>query len=791
MKGEAMRFHGVHEVALLGSDGNIRLGYFNDRDLALRAIEQVPDYKAAWASLNPVRLPGGFPSPEVLQQRSSRASAGDVLFRVSLLVDFDPERPTDTNSTDAEKQAAREQAEQAREYLRGKGWPDPAFCDSGNGWHLRYGIELPNNSDSDRLVKGALAQLKNIFQMVDTTASDAARLCKLYGTWTRKGPNSEERPWRQSRVIEQGSDGVVTEQQLKALLPAPTAPAKPDDAKLNRLLEFLERFQVEVRDTPEQLTNGWRVEIACPWADEHTTADSQRGTVVTFIEGQGYGFKCLHGHCDKRHWQEFREKLDAGRTFSFGDAGPDAVIGGGGLPLITHATLAEAFLRDNHDFYAVYDRPGRPTAQWIKTRWDTSGDETILWRAVADYLKGLHARYPKPDSGPDSRMRLYDANFTAGVVKCVKAYLPAIKGEVFDSNPYMLGLPDCRAVDLRTLTIRDMRREDYISKRINVTPDPNCPTPRFDRFISEITRGDGALGKFLLRLGALCLTAMASQNLFFLWGRGRNGKGVFIRMLSAILGEGQDGMAWSLRPDEITASRFGATEMKRTFSGMEGKRLVTVNESIGANPNLAMLKLMSGGDTLSAARMRQDAVNFKPTHKLLLPTNDEPQLKADPAFKGRVRKIPFLADFTGREDRTLDATLRQELPGILYSLVTLCPDVIENGLREPASVMEATEQLFDELDVTKQFCDDCLLMEPGAEVTLTDMTAAATQWLRGQMTTGALVVSPGGYDSQAESVLHELRHYPGIEYRRVRRDGDSSNRGGKGRVWAYVGARLK
>lgn len=787
MKGEAMRFHGVHEVALLGSDGNIRLGYFNDRDLALRAIEQVPDYKAAWASLNPVRLPGGFPSPEVLQQRSSRASAGDVLFRVSLLVDFDPERPTDTNSTDAEKQAAREQAEQAREYLRGKGWPDPAFCDSGNGWHLRYGIELPNNSDSDRLVKCALAQLKNIFQMVDTTASDAARLCKLYGTWTRKGPNSEERPWRQSCVIEQGSDAVVTEQQLKALLPASPAPAKPDDAKLNRLLEFLERFQVEVRDT-EQLANGWRVEIACPWAKEHTTADSQRGTVVTFIDGQGYGFKCLHGHCDKRHWQEFREKLDAGRTFSFGDAGPDVVFGGG-LPLITHATLAEAFLRDNHDFYAVYDAPDRPIAQWIKTRWDISKNETIFWRAVADYLKGLYSKYPKPESGPDVRMRLFDTNFANGVVKNARAYLPAIKSDKFDSDPYLLGLPDCRVVELRTGAIRDMRKEDYLTKRIYVSPDPNCPTPRFDRFLTEITCGDGGLGKFLIRLGALCLTAEACQKLFFLWGRGRNGKGVFIRMLSGILGEGENGMAWSLRPDEITVKKFADSDMKRTFSGMAGKRLVTVNESIGENPNLAMLKLMSGGDTLSAARMRQDAVNFKPTHKLLLPTNDEPQLKADPAFKGRVRKIPFLADFTGREDRTLDATLKQELPGILYRLVTSCPDVIENGLREPASVMEATEQLFDELDVTKQFCDDCLLMEPGAEVAVADMTAAATQWLRGQATSGALVVSPGGYDAQAESVLHELRHYPGIEYARVRR-GEKGNRG-RVLMRVYVGVRLK
>ena len=353
-------------------------------------------------------------------------------------------------------------------------------------------------------------------------------------------------------------------------------------------------------------------------------------------------------------------------------------------------------------FCAVYDARGRPTAQWVKTRWDVSGDDTILWKAVARYLKAMHDRYPAPEKGPDSRMRLYDATFINGVVRCVKPELPPVKAEAFDREPYMLGLPDCRVIDLRTCSVRDMRREDYITQRIDVAPDANCPTPRFDRFISEITCGDGALANYLLRLCALCLTADPYQGLFFLWGRGRNGKGVLLRMMTAILGDGR--FAWPLRPSEITVSKFGDDASKRTFSQLKGKRLVTVNESVSGNLNHSMLKLMSGGDALSGSRMRQDAVVFKPTHKVLLPTNDRPQLPADPAFRGRVHMIPFRADFTGREDRTLDHTLQHaELPGILYRLTTLCPDVIENGLRPPASVLSETDQLFAELDVTKQF----------------------------------------------------------------------------------------
>jgi P4 family phage/plasmid primase-like protien len=561
--------------------------------------------------------------------------------------------------------------------------------------------------------------------------------------------------------------------------------------------ELLDRFLAtyELATTGDWFNKGkqWYRPIECPWASDHENSNEGTSTCVVYTEGGGYGFDCKH-RCSSKGWKEFRAELEGRfpeRAFSFvGHTGPEATISGGRLPLIAHATLAEAFLRDNHDFCAVYDAPGRPTAQWVKTRWDISDNDTILWRAVADYLKALHGKYPTPEKGPDSRMRFYDATFISGVVRCVKPYLPPVKAETFDCDPYMLGLPDCRVIDLRTSAVRDMRREDYISQRVDVSPDPNCPTPRFDSFISEITCGDGALANYLLRLCALCLTAVPYQGLFFLWGRGRNGKGVLIRMLTAILGDGR--FAWPLRPSEITVSRFGDDAMKRTFARLKSKRLVTVNESVSGNLNFSMLKLMSGGDALSGADMRQDAVAFKPTHKVLLPTNDRPNVPADPAFRGRVHMIPFLANFTGREDRTLDHTLQHvELPGILYRLITLCPDVIENGLRPPASVLAETDQLFAELDVTKQFRDDCLESEPSAETTATEMKAAVLQWLHGQVASGAIVVPVMGHEDQTESILRELKHQPDVCYKRVRRDGDHTETEGKGLVWAYVGVRIK
>jgi P4 family phage/plasmid primase-like protien len=757
------------------------VGYFNSWAAALCAVESEPSqYKAAYFTLNPIKLPSGIPvNPASLQSSSNAAGASDIERRVWLLIDCDPPRQSKTNSTAEEKQAARGQADRTREWLRSHGWPEAVVADSGNGWHLLYRIELPNDDASKTLIERFLARLKQLFPMTDAGNFDASRLCKLYGSWARKGEHSDERPWRRSAIVEEGSGTVVTEQQIQALTPAPLsvqAVPKADDVELTRLLGFLDRYDVVVRSQPVAVPGGWRVEVECPWSNEHSD-ETRRDTVVSFIGGRGYGFNCKHSHCVSRHWPAFRVEMERrypDRKFSFVEPAAAAVtIGSRALPIIAHATLAESFLRDNHDFVCIYDLEKRPIAQWVKTRWDISGDDTLLWRAVSDYLKGLFDQYPEPEKGPDSRKRFYDASFITGVVRCVKPYLPPVKAEVFDQNPYMLGLPDCRVIDLRTSAVRDMRREDYISQRIDVAPDPNCSTARFDRFIAEITCGDGAL-------------AIPFQALFFLWGRGRNGKGVLIRMLTAILGDGK--FAWPLRPSETTMSKFGDEAMKRTFANLKGKRLVTVTESVAGNLNTSMLKLMSGGDALSGARMRQDQQVFKPTHKVLLPTNDRPQLPADPAFRGRVHMIPFLANFTGREDRQLDHTLQHdELPGILHRLITLCPDVIENGLRPPASVLAETDQLFSELDVTKQFRDDCLDAAPDAETPAGEMEKAVADWLRGQNAAGLVV----GHDGQADVILRELRHQSDIKYVRLRRDGGQVESRGKGKSWVYVGVRLK
>jgi hypothetical protein len=160
-----------------------------------------------YLTLNPVKR-------DLLARASNRlesyakhtSSDNDITERRWLLIDFDPVRSAGISSTDAEHDAALERAKVMRETLAGWGWPAPIFADSGNGAHLLYRIDLPNDGSSRDLLKQVLAsldaQLSDKAVAVDRTTFNAARISKLYGTPARKGDSTPERPHRLSRIVE-------------------------------------------------------------------------------------------------------------------------------------------------------------------------------------------------------------------------------------------------------------------------------------------------------------------------------------------------------------------------------------------------------------------------------------------------------------------------------------------------------------------------------------------------------------------------------------------------------------
>ena len=132
----------------------------------IEAVRDSGHAKAVFWILNPV------------ESTAKSASKKTVLCRRWMLIDVDPVRPADVSATEAEKAAAFEVASRVAEHLTSLGWPAPVMTDSGNGWHLLYRVDLPNDALSQQLIRAVLIQLADQFDCpsahVDRATHDAA-----------------------------------------------------------------------------------------------------------------------------------------------------------------------------------------------------------------------------------------------------------------------------------------------------------------------------------------------------------------------------------------------------------------------------------------------------------------------------------------------------------------------------------------------------------------------------------------------------------------------------------------
>jgi hypothetical protein len=319
----------VVELRALTSKGRKRTdsGYFDADhwdDLAEYAKCLSESGSAVYITLNPV-------DPQLLSRYSNRLEPNatstttdkDVTRRRWLLIDLDPVRPSGTSATATQLEAAANKARVIHSHLVDIGWPKPVAALSGNGYHMLYAIDLPNDAASTALVKNVLLALGDRFDdaltKVDRTVFNAGRICKLPGTVANKGDHTAAAPWRRSCLMDTPARVVVTETQLAMVqppalaavtvavpgtrpMPAASTTPKTDDFILeNFFARHSMAYTADLHDGRE------RFKLAvCPFNSVHVNGEA---AVLRKPSGE-LGFKCQHDSCASYHWQQVRELLD-------------------------------------------------------------------------------------------------------------------------------------------------------------------------------------------------------------------------------------------------------------------------------------------------------------------------------------------------------------------------------------------------------------------------------------------------------------------------------------------------
>ena len=185
-----------------------RADQYQDLELAVSRLESHPEiYGGIYWIMNP--LPQEFLARNQGRRtpfltRVAAADATNVLRREWMLIDCDPDRQPDCSATDSERFRAHQLAADVALNLQTFGFRGVVEGDSGNGCHLLVPIDLPNDEAAGILVKSFLEGLSTHVTLsgvkIDTVTHDAPRLVRLYGTRSRKGESSAERPHRATQI---------------------------------------------------------------------------------------------------------------------------------------------------------------------------------------------------------------------------------------------------------------------------------------------------------------------------------------------------------------------------------------------------------------------------------------------------------------------------------------------------------------------------------------------------------------------------------------------------------------
>lgn len=288
-------------------------GYFTDIETLLAAIKPF-DQCAIYFTLNEIDYAcySREQHDRMVKKPKSTTSDKEILSRKWCLIDIDCEKPSDTNSTDGEKELAKAVVNNVYKYLMNEGFEKPIVCDSGNGYHLLYRMNMVSNEKNDQTMKNFLAALDMFFSTekvkIDVTTSNTSRICKLYGTFSRKGSNTKDRPQRMSYIHRIPSEIKITPneyfEKVASYLPQPERKDRNNayGSISFDLDDFLQRHNISVTKVIETAAYTKYVLEECPFNSAHKSPDS----AVFKMKDGGFGFKCFHASDAAYTFRDFR-----------------------------------------------------------------------------------------------------------------------------------------------------------------------------------------------------------------------------------------------------------------------------------------------------------------------------------------------------------------------------------------------------------------------------------------------------------------------------------------------------
>lgn len=321
---------GLFEIRLLhGENGKNWSGYFKDIDTMVKALAPIVDATDKRYIGNPQAYFTLNEISDALYNREQHdkfiikaqtTTDNDIIRRKFVLLDFDAERPAGISSSNEELKKSVNKALKVYNFLKRQGFKEPVSAFSGNGCHLLYRVDMPNDEDHNNLVKAFIEALAKMFPGegvdIDCKVFNPARICKLYGTEARKGANTADRPWRMAEIKRAPKPLEVNEDSLfndVALM----MPQEEEKSNNNRSYQnFYDGERFDLVAWLDKYCPGYRVKEnsvftiyqlkECPNESSHSSHHPYESAIFQNKSTGVISFSCWHDHCKNLKWHDIR-----------------------------------------------------------------------------------------------------------------------------------------------------------------------------------------------------------------------------------------------------------------------------------------------------------------------------------------------------------------------------------------------------------------------------------------------------------------------------------------------------
>ena len=189
----------------------------------------------------------------------------------------------------------------------------------------------------------------------------------------------------------------------------------------------------------------------------------------------------------------------------------------------------------------------------------------------------------------------------------------------FDADPLLVNVQN-GTLNLATGELQPHNRQNLLTKICAASYEENTAATLWEETVSTILP-DPAVRRWMQKFMGYCLTGSTEEEKFLIaYGPGGCGKGTFFETIGAALGDYKS----TIPIDTLLAGNFYTNGEGPTpeLAKLAGKRYVLSSECNKCRRmDEAKVKLLTGGDTISARRLHTDSFEYRPSFKLILQTN--------------------------------------------------------------------------------------------------------------------------------------------------------------------------